>query len=348
MFPLVLVYSTFPLYLHFIQEKNATIAQHTAHDYSSRISTANEIDRARSASIERDILDTLNDDPSSPPLANNNASHLDELETQPSAPHTTHRAKGRKLIDSDVESLLPPDADSIQTSSRKRKRADAGQLSDSASNVPPVKKKTGRRKPQTNDDPLKPAKAKRGPRKAKGTATPGTASKLPSEEPQAAFQPPSQLHSSRLSPSVPANALPFDITPMPSAPPSPTIVCSSLQGIAPGFWPLNEPIPPMNRPKKLDQSQAVKRVLAIEEAQRRVWINIARRDIARVSSNILLTLIYFPNPFPIARCTDIMELDSVSKLVITSVWQVWQPHRPESPVLALQSPLKKPKFELSG
>lgn len=265
--------------LYRTQERNAAIAQYTAHDYSSRVSIANEIDRARSASIERDILDTLNDGPSSPPFSNNNISHLEETKTHISASNTTQRARSHQPIDSDVESLLPPDVDSIQTFSRKRKRVDGPDLSDSTANV---KKRGGRRKPLTADDPPKPAKSKRGPRKVKGTATPNTASKLPSEEPQAMFQPPSQLLSSRPSPPLSANALSFDITPMPSAPPSPTLLPSSLQGIAPGFWPLNEAIPVMNKPKKLDQGQAAKRVMAIEEAQRRIWLNIARKDIVRV------------------------------------------------------------------
>ncbi|GJJ09521.1 hypothetical protein Clacol_003744 [Clathrus columnatus] len=259
------------------REKNAAIAQHTAHDYSSRLSNANEIDRARSASIERDILDTLNDTPPSPPVTNNPL-YPDETKRMNSASHSAPKGKSRQPIDSDVESLLPLNTDSIQTNTRKRKRKDADDLSDSVSNTaPPPKKRGGRRKAQTADDPPKPSRIRRGPRKNKGTTTPGTISKLPSEEPSLQFQPPS-----RISPPPSANALSLDITPMPSAPSSPVIMSSVLPGIAPGFWPLNEPVLPLKRPKKLDQAHAAKRVMAIEEAQRRIWLNIARRDIIKV------------------------------------------------------------------
>ncbi|KAF8527985.1 SNF2 family N-terminal domain-containing protein [Hysterangium stoloniferum] len=56
----------------------------------------------------------------------------------------------------------------------------------------------------------------------------------------------------------------------------------SIHGAAPGFWPLDELIPSLKKPKKLDQAQAAKRVMALEESQRRVWLNIARKDVVRV------------------------------------------------------------------
>lgn len=45
---------------------------------------------------------------------------------------------------------------------------------------------------------------------------------------------------------------------------------------------LDEEIPPLKKARKLDDSAMVKRVKTLEDAQRKVWTNIARRDVAKV------------------------------------------------------------------
>lgn len=168
--------------------------------------------------------------------------------------------------------------------SRKRKLDDTEELiSDAPSSVaPPAKKKGGRQKKVgTGDDAAKPPR-KRGPRKPKTTTPSGPNSKLPSEEPQPLYrQLPQQPYLNRSSPHEPpltgSIVFSLDATPVPSAPPSPTLTSATGP-----FWPLDDPIPPLKKPKRIDQGQAAKRVVALEEAQRRVWLNIARKDIVRV------------------------------------------------------------------
>jgi DNA helicase INO80 len=60
-----------------------------------------------------------------------------------------------------------------------------------------------------------------------------------------------------------------------SRPASPAIAMSIV-------YELHEPIPPLKRAKKIDGGAMLKRVKALEETQRKVWVNIARRDIPKV------------------------------------------------------------------
>lgn len=52
---------------------------------------------------------------------------------------------------------------------------------------------------------------------------------------------------------------------------------------------LDEEIPPLKRARKLDDGAMVKRVKALEDAQRKVWTNIARRDVAKVWTSVSFT-----------------------------------------------------------
>ncbi|KIJ23808.1 hypothetical protein M422DRAFT_786064 [Sphaerobolus stellatus SS14] len=159
-------------------------------------------------------------------------------------------------------------------------------MSDAASSVvAPPKKKGGRQKKVVQGDENAKPPRKRGPRKSKGATASAAGSKLPSEEPQQSNIPvPSLLQANRATPSVAGSIIgvSHDVTPLPSTPSSPALTAVTIQGTVPGFWPLNEPIPPLKKPKKLDHAQAAKRVFALEEAQRRVWHNIARKDVVRV------------------------------------------------------------------
>src|SRR5882762_567652 len=68
-----------------------------------------------------------------------------------------------------------------------------------------------------------------------------------------------------------------DITPGVSRPASPALTATSNV-----VYELDEAIPPLKRAKKVDDVAMLKRVKALEEAQRKVWTNIARRDVAKV------------------------------------------------------------------
>lgn len=70
-----------------------------------------------------------------------------------------------------------------------------------------------------------------------------------------------------------------DITPSISRPSSPTL------NVATVIYGLDEIVPPLRKAKKMDNGAAQKRVRALEEAQKKVWTNIARRDVAKVVSS---------------------------------------------------------------
>lgn len=66
-----------------------------------------------------------------------------------------------------------------------------------------------------------------------------------------------------------------DMTPIPSVPPSPALSTAMI-------YEIGEVAPPLRRAKRVDENTMLKRVTALEEAQRKVWLNIARRDVAKV------------------------------------------------------------------
>jgi chromatin-remodeling ATPase INO80 len=67
-----------------------------------------------------------------------------------------------------------------------------------------------------------------------------------------------------------------DATPVVSRPTSPALTHTTM------VYELDEPVPPMKKAKKVDDNALIKRIKSLEEAQRKVWTNIARRDIAKV------------------------------------------------------------------
>ncbi|KAG6879735.1 hypothetical protein C0992_012338 [Termitomyces sp. T32_za158] len=69
-----------------------------------------------------------------------------------------------------------------------------------------------------------------------------------------------------------------DITPPVSIsrPPSPVPITSGI------IFELSDDIPPLKKAKKVDEHAMAKRLKTLEESQRKVWTNIARRDIAKV------------------------------------------------------------------
>lgn len=320
-----------------LQERNVEFARYIRHDYETRAIPPRDRSvplRPRSASIDRDILRTLND---TPPPTNGHPSYAEEL-------HDFHFAvqnKGKRRSDAGVP------VKTEQDHARKRKFEDVDDLlSDAASSITlPVKKRAGRIPKSVNRDEKPPRK--RAPRKPKTVPTSVAGSKLPSEEPQSH----THLHAptphlSRASPSVAGSiiGISHDVTPIASTPSSPALTAVSLQGTAPGFWPVNEPVPPLKKPKKLDQSQAAKRVVALEEAQRRVWINIARKDIVRVCF-IVNGIISASSCY--SRSASIMHLVTLSNAIIINDLQVWLLRKPANPLRAKnllktqQNPRKK-------
>ena len=67
-----------------------------------------------------------------------------------------------------------------------------------------------------------------------------------------------------------------DITPGGSRPPSPTLTATSAT-----VFEMDMVIPPLKKAKKVDGTTMLKRIKALEESQRKVWKNIARREIPK-------------------------------------------------------------------
>lgn len=68
-----------------------------------------------------------------------------------------------------------------------------------------------------------------------------------------------------------------DLTPGGSRPPSPTLTATSAT-----VFEMDMIIPPLKKAKKVDDTTMLKRIKTLEEAQRKVWKNIARREIPKV------------------------------------------------------------------
>jgi len=73
-----------------------------------------------------------------------------------------------------------------------------------------------------------------------------------------------------------------DITPGGSRPPSPTLTATSGT-----VFEMDTIIPPLKKAKKVDDTTMLKRIKTLEETQRKVWKNIARREIPK--ANLLCT-----------------------------------------------------------
>lgn len=86
-------------------------------------------------------------------------------------------------------------------------------------------------------------------------------------------------------PSRPSSVL-GDVTPAVSRPNSPAPNNTTM------VYELDEHVPPMKRAKKVDDGALVKRIKTLEESQKKVWTNIARRDVAKVSLSIFYEIIH--------------------------------------------------------
>lgn len=80
-----------------------------------------------------------------------------------------------------------------------------------------------------------------------------------------------------------AGSLAGDATPSASRPASPALTVSSTV-----VYELDEVVPPLRRAKKVDDNAMAKRLKSLEEAQRKVWTNIAKRDITKVYKHVCM------------------------------------------------------------
>jgi DNA helicase INO80 len=78
-----------------------------------------------------------------------------------------------------------------------------------------------------------------------------------------------------------------DLTPGGSRPPSPTLTATSAT-----VFEMDTIIPPLKKAKKVDDATMLKRIKTLEEAQRKVWKNIARREIPKASCSALSQIIF--------------------------------------------------------
>lgn len=76
-----------------------------------------------------------------------------------------------------------------------------------------------------------------------------------------------------------------ELTPAGSRPASPALTSASAT-----VYELDESIPPLKRAKKVDDASMLKRIRTLEEAQRKVWTNIARREVAKAIHSVFLTV----------------------------------------------------------
>jgi DNA helicase INO80 len=85
-----------------------------------------------------------------------------------------------------------------------------------------------------------------------------------------------------------APSIASDITPALSRPTSPTLTNSAF------YFDLDEPIVPLKKAKKVDDVVMIKRLKTLEESQRKVWTNIARREVAKVRTSLDVTIFELP------------------------------------------------------
>lgn len=129
-----------------------------------------------------------------------------------------------------------------------------------------------------------------------------------------------------------------DATPAYSRPVSPAPTISSV------VYDLDESIPPLKKAKKIDDAAMMKRVKSLEEAQRKVWTNIAKRDIAKVSTSIIKCVSgYSGYRRSIAICFQDTKLGRHNWNVLREQLQ----YRLESPIIRIRKHRKTSRPRLS-
>lgn len=108
------------------------------------------------------------------------------------------------------------------------------------------------------------------------SATPKAARKRPGTRRKLDAIAPQTLETLGLASAPPSVA--GDLTPGGSRPPSPTLTATSAT-----VFEMDMVIPPLKKAKKVDDATMLKRIKTLEESQRKVWKNIARREIPKAS-----------------------------------------------------------------
>jgi DNA helicase INO80 len=110
-----------------------------------------------------------------------------------------------------------------------------------------------------------------------------------------------------------------DVTPSMSRPASPALTSSVV-------YELDDVIPALKRAKRVDDAAMLKRLKALEEAQRKVWTNIARRDVAKVRLSFYL----LSHPHVFLRSTSSMPWATSQDNRSWSAWRDFVPSKLES------------------
>ncbi|KAJ6575249.1 SNF2 family N-terminal domain-containing protein [Mycena capillaripes] len=272
-----------------VLERNSTVAQSMSHHYAAKMATLprghlGEDDRAMSPPSDYDYSMDNGYEPPEPPRRFDDGLHefegytssVRDLPPVPPPPLYPAQNKGKgkevpKRVASGVLSDATSDGEAPKRGRPAKKRKVDGNLIDDAPVMitdsfdggsewlptPPlyIPQKPGAAvRPLASNGlgvPLKPSRKKPGPKKK------GFGSEI-------------ELELTSQAPSIAS-----DITPALSRPPSPTLAATF-------YFELDEQIPPLKKAKKVDDGVMVKRLKTLEESQRKVWTNIARREVAKV------------------------------------------------------------------
>ena len=115
--------------------------------------------------------------------------------------------------------------------------------------------------------------------KGKAISTPGGVSDVSTSKPRKKLGPrkkdPFSYLQQDMGQSSAAVSVAGDVTPTPSGPPSPALSATLI-------YEVGENVPSMKKAKKVDEQVMAKRIMGLEESQKKVWLYIARRDVGKV------------------------------------------------------------------
>ncbi|KAJ6621237.1 SNF2 family N-terminal domain-containing protein [Mycena sp. CBHHK59/15] len=282
-----------------VLERNSTVAQSMSHHYAAKLASiplpslplvhiVEDDPRAASPGTDYDyLMDNGGFEPPEPPRRFDDGLHEFDAYTSsvrdlpPVQPYPTLRNKGKgkepaKRVASGVLSDASTEGENVSKRGRpaKKRKVDATIIDETPAMIAdgvespagpdwltstplyiPAQKSTSAVRqlaPNNLSATPKPARKKPGPKKK------GLGSEI-------------ELELTSQAPSISS-----DITPALSRPPSPTSTNSTF------FFELDEEIHPLKKAKKVDDSVMLKRLKTLEESQRKVWTNIARREVAKV------------------------------------------------------------------
>ncbi|KAJ7837479.1 SNF2 family N-terminal domain-containing protein [Mycena olivaceomarginata] len=269
-----------------VLERNSTVAQSMSHHYAAKMASirghlSEDDPRAISPPSDYDYspMDNGGYEHPEPPRRFGDSLHEFEGYTSsvrdlPSIPHPPYpphnKGKGREVAKRVASGVLS-DATSDGEAPRrgrpaKKRRVDGDEppvmLADDDVNMPGAEwiappSCLGRRHTRFPQNGLGLSVAPKPPRKKPGPKKKGFGSEI-------------ELELASQAPSISS-----DITPALSRPQSPSLAATF-------YFELDEQTPPLKKAKKVDEGVMVKRLKTLEESQRKVWTNIARREVAKV------------------------------------------------------------------